>query len=692
MQRFLGLLILLSLSFEIQGQSTSIFFQNNTELEFGVAAIQSGTHVMDANEWSLKATNIDAWEISKELLETNRNSGIHNGETFYFDVFVWHGTDTMQLQLKLEGTFLGSDMEHSLSGSGFNQPWYDNGGFHEETLIFGGLPVTIKYKPDGTDAFFNRDIVFAIQDNRPKYTIDSADFSNPNVINVLSYNIQFLPPPIGSFNAPERADFIPRYISPYQDVVIFQEAFEDAARNNNLTPAMQAAGFPHQTVILNDGQIIENGGVIIYSRWPIEFEDEYDYRSCDNNSGDCFAAKGVLYAKINKLGKYYHVFGTHMEAGGNPNDIAIKKEQFGEQRDFIAAQNIPVNEAVIIGGDMNTDASSGHYPDLIDSLNPIIGLHKGFYASTDVTRDSGNIIDHVWGGRGHLVPLDCYTKVWVYRSVDDDLWDIFDPSDHLPVNGRFEYPDVDTPLVITTEICGNNSSLQLSVPMIHPNLSYQWYLNGVALAGATNATYINALSTISDTGRYSCQIMTQFTVMDTSALGHPNWPDTATQYFDFDIAAVTYNSIDMNPSITQQSDTLFSSAALGNQWYDANGPILGATDSFYVLTQAGSYYAIVTQGNCTSNNSNTVAYTSINTIQNTQFSLYPNPAKNQITVDIPLNSYHLEIIDVMGRTQYVTTGMMKGALGIDLKNWARGIYWVKITAENETLIESFIVN
>lgn len=687
----LGFLIAITLSISAQAQSTSIFFQNNTELEFGVTAVQSGTHTMDANEWSLKATDVEAWEMRKELLETNRNNGIHNGETFYFDVYVWHGTDTLQLQLKLEGNFIGSDMEHSLEGSNFNHPWYDDGGFHEESLMFGNLPVTVKYKPDGTDAFFNRDIVFAIQDNRPKYTIDSADFSNPNVINVLSYNIKFLPPPIGTFDAAERADVIPRYISPYQDVVIFQEAFEDAARNNNLVPAMQAAGFSYQTDILNDGQIIENGGVIIFSRWPIELEDEYDYRSCDNNSGDCFAAKGILYAKINKLGKKYHVFGTHMEAGGNPNDIAIKKEQFGEQRDFIAAQNIPVDEAVILGGDMNTDASSVQYPDLIDSLNPIIGLHKGFHASTDVTRDSGNIIDHIWGDRKHLVPIDCYTKVWVYRAIDDDLWDIFDPSDHLPVNGRFEYPDVDTPVVATIEICGSGS-LQLTAPMVHPDLLYQWFLDSMPLTGATNASYNNSLATANDTGRYSCRIRTQFTVEDTSALGHPNWPDTAVQYFDFEIAHVVHIPIDMNPIITQQSDTLFSSASTGNQWYDANGLIAGATDSFYVLTQLGNYYTVVNQGNCTSNPSNSITYTNLSLIKEMDvFKIYPNPAYEQVIIEVLPQTEKLEIIDPMGRIQQIELNQ-NTISRISLKGWSQGIYWVKLTHPNKVYVKSFSIN
>jgi len=675
------LLILVSsfFAYSALAQTSSIYLQNNTNLDFGISAVQTGTHTMNSSEWDLKATDMYPWEMQKEILNTNRDGGVHNGETFYFDVSVWHGTDTFVMQLKLKGELIGSDMKHSLKGNGFDHAWYNGGGFHEETLTFGGLPVTIKYRPDGTDLVWTRNIVFAIHHNTAAYEIDSADYSNPNVMNVLSYNVQFLPlGVVGLAFAAERGDYIPTEISPYQDVVIVQEAFDDGPRDNNLIPAMTAAGFPHRTDILNNNQLpVWNGGVQIFSRWPIEYEDEYDYRNCDNNAQDCLAAKGIMYARVNKLGKKYHIFGTHVEAGGNSNDIAIKKEQFGEQRDFIASQNIPVTEAVILGGDMNTDASSVQYPDLIDSLNPIIGLHKGFYASTAVNRDSGNIIDHVWGDRNHLVPLDCYTKVWIYRTIADDMFEIFDPSDHLPVNGRFEYPDVDTPIVAAAEICGT-SPFQLTATG-HPLQSYQWYLNGNPIAGATTATYNNPTPAMSDTGSYSCIITTEFTVEDTSALGHPNWPDTSTQNFDYVIANVTYNSIDMNPTITQQADTLFSSSATGNQWYDAMGAIVGATDSFYVMPQVGNYYVMTSQGSCTSNSSNVVNFVSINAIANQNyFNIYPNPAKDRLTIDATINGeYKIVIGDVTGRVLYQKTVHTK-LTEVSLNGFSSGMYWLKV--------------
>lgn len=692
MQSFLPIFILLLFWGQLQAQSSSIILQNNTDLEFNISAVQFGTHIMNSNEWSQKVTRVAPWENEVELLETNRNNGVHNGETFYFDVFVTYGIDTFVCQLKLDGNFFASSLDYSLRGAGFDDAWFDNDGFHSQNITLAGRPMTLKYRPDGNDLTFNRDIIFAIQDNSPRYTIDTADFSNPNVLNVLSYNIKFLPPPVGSLDADDRADVIPRYIDASEDVVIFQEAFEGGPRNDHLTPAMQAAGFPFRTSILNGGQAITNGGVVIYSKWPIEADVDYDYRNCDNNSGDCLAAKGIKYAKINKLGKYYHVFGTHMEAGGNPNDIAIKREQLGEQRDFIAAQNIPTNEAVIIGGDMNTSVLHVHYPAVLDSLNPVMGPHRGFYSSKSVFSDTSSIIDHLWSSRNHLIPTDLYTEIWILRAIDDEVWEIFNPSDHLPVHGRFEFPDADTPAVVQNTICSNSvGNLSFSVTD-HPNLTYQWYLNGTALLGADQSTYVNAAPTAADTGMYSCVIQNQFIVRDTGFLAHYHWPDTARQQFDFEVAQVNYVTLNNSPTITQSNDTLFSDASIGNQWYLDGVAITGANDSILVISQNGNYTTIVRQGTCTSMTSNSIMYTNISKLQFVDlFDLYPNPASHSMTIQTQISmEYTLQIVAANGQEVYQRK-YNDATAKVDLQRLDNGFYWCRIVTEKGVWVQGFQV-
>lgn len=51
--------------------------------------------------------------------------------------------------------------------------------------------------------------------------------------------------------------------------------------------------------------------------------------------------------------------------------------------------------------------------------------------------------------------------------------------------------------------------------------------------------------------------------------------------------------------VTSHNDTLFSSIPTGNQWYRNDTLIPGATDSFFVATQEGSYYTIIDTFFCT---------------------------------------------------------------------------------------------
>jgi len=48
------------------------------------------------------------------------------------------------------------------------------------------------------------------------------------------------------------------------------------------------------------------------------------------------------------------------------------------------------------------------------------------------------------------------------------------------------------------------------------------------------------------------------------------------------------------PTISRRGDTLISSSAVGNQWYNANGKIVGATAQTHVFTAGQVYYVIVT--------------------------------------------------------------------------------------------------
>ncbi|HIA37150.1 MAG TPA: T9SS type A sorting domain-containing protein [Flavobacteriales bacterium] len=527
----------------------TLFFQNNTGIDYIVQIEQGGNVTMDTNQWSQFIYLETAWNFKDALIDINVDTAISNGDTIDFMINLISGLDTIALKVRFVGVNSTTTCFYSASGDSFSHPWSSDGYFHSQQIIINGVEMTLKYKievdvDDGQD-----NVVFALQENF-YYSLDSADFSDPYVINVMAYNIQHMP--LITDNFYERGVFLPPLFSPYQDVVIFEELFSDSSRSNFVTPAMLAAGFSYYTTILNDTALTSintttNGGVIIYSKWPIELEAEYKYANCYgllSNASDCLASKGIKYAKINKLGQFYHVFGTHMEAGGGTEDVQVRKEQYGEMRDFISDQGIPTDEAVIFAGDLNTGPTDGlEYDAILDSTNPIIPLHIGYYESTFSYGDTGRIIDHVWGMSDYLLPVSAYNSVFTFRSVDSIMWDIFDFSDHRTVIGRFVYPNIQ-PDNIDTNLCeGDSLTLNIAANGI---LNYQWQQNGNLIVGATSNFHNINNPSASSIGVYSCD------VINTPIFGgendvltqmfYPDGPITYIQSFSYNIATIGFQN------------------------------------------------------------------------------------------------------------------------------------------------------
>lgn len=536
------LIVLLMCSCELAFSQSTVYFRNSTGLTYDIEVLQSGTHTMQLTEWTLLANKQDAWEFDQAIFSTDRDTAaIPLGDTILFDVQLKAPGDTVILQLRLIGVSGGSTLEYSVSGTGFAQPWYKDDNFHEQQTTLGGETVLIKFKPDNDDTNQDRDITYIIH-KTPIYTIDAADFQDPNVLNVMSYNVQFLPFGVtGLPQGAERGALMPAELSQYQDVIIFQEIFDDGPRVDNLIPALMAEGFTYITAELNPAaspiSVPGNGGVMIASRWPVEFEDDWDFTKCGQAAQDCLAAKGIKYARIDKLGKKYHVFGTHMDAGSNADDIEAKNSQMGEMRDFIASQNIPSSEAVVFGGDFNVSPIAGNrlYLNFLDSIQPVLPNAIGYHNSTlDV--NVGKIIDHVWGSSRHLIPLSATNEVITLRPTDDVLFDLGEFSDHRPVLGRFVYPDISASSNKAVHCPGDDMTLTISASNV---VSYQWQKDGQDIQGATDSVYMLSNVSDSDEGDHQCVITYEQIFGDSgdtlNRFFFPNGPDTITANAVFDL-------------------------------------------------------------------------------------------------------------------------------------------------------------
>ncbi len=282
----------------------------------------------------------------------------------------------------------------------------------------------------------------AVAENEGNAKNLNADIRNNSSISILTYNA-FLRAPSWIFFRDRqtwRTKYIPDGLRGY-DVVVLQEAFSNRHRKA-IIEALEDE-YPYQSKILGVNEFFSyNGGVIILSRWPILSEAQTVFTPCDGS--DCMVKKGVVYTKINKLGKNYHLFGLHLQAQVEYADARIA--QFPEVRDFIERQNIPEDEPLLIAGDFNvnyyTKDEDGEFDALVRMLNVRFqdGQPEATYSSATNSIVEDQIrerVDYVLYSNAHLQPSSAINQVICIREGDRDL------SDHHGVVGRFDFGQVE---------------------------------------------------------------------------------------------------------------------------------------------------------------------------------------------------------------------------------------------------------
>jgi D-alanyl-D-alanine carboxypeptidase len=213
-----------------------------------------------------------------------------------------------------------------------------------------------------------------------------------------------------------------------------------------------------------------------------------------------------------------------------------------------------------------------------------------------------------------------------------------------------------------TTVCQGQNSVTYTVPSVLHATSYTWTLpNGATGTSSTNTITVNyGLSAIS--GTITVKGVNAYGVGGTSSL------------------AVTVNPKPSTPVITQNGNTLHSSVAVGNQWYDQNGIINGAINQDYTVTADGDYHVSVTLLGCTSENSTTqsVLLTGINEMKQSA-KIYPNPVSNELIIE-PIDTktpLGFEISNSSG--QVVFKSIVTGKTIVPVATLPAGIYFIKLS-------------
>ncbi len=157
---------------------------------------------------------------------------------------------------------------------------------------------------------------------------------------------------------------------------------------------------------------------------------------------------------------------------------------------------------------------------------------------------------------------------------------------------------------------------------------------------------------------------------------------------------LTVESVNIN--IQQSFNALVASSTTGTfQWFDCNLQqiIPGATSSVFIPTTSGMYAAIVTEGNCSDTSSCIQIFTSVNdlSIDYSQFTIYPNPTDENITVQLsqPCNNCRIEISNTLG--ELVQSSEFKvQSMQLDIHLLPAGIYFITLRSDKINLVKKLV--
>ena len=239
----------------------------------------------------------------------------------------------------------------------------------------------------------------------------------------------------------------------------------------------------------------------------------------------------------------------------------------------------------------------------------------------------------------------------------------------------------------STTVCQGNS-VTFQATTAGTGLVYQWYKNGNAIAGATNALYSTILP-----GNYKCNISKP------SCGGNSN------------VITVTVNALPTASIVTPEGLDLCgktnvklkanTGAGLTYQWHKDGNSIAGATLVTYYASAAGSYTVVVTNANgCSKQSAAVNVFTScrLTEEQNAMVSIQPNPSNGNFELQLQTgNRVNTEavisIVDLSGRnianfTAPIANGQLNTTISIAP---AAGIYLIVIESETIHYTQQIVI-
>ena len=232
-------------------------------------------------------------------------------------------------------------------------------------------------------------------------------------------------------------------------------------------------------------------------------------------------------------------------------------------------------------------------------------------------------------------------------------------------------------------VCAGSNDIMYSIVPVPNAATYIWNLPLLATiksGGGTNTIIVNFADNASSG---------DITVYANNLCGNG---EPSSPFF------VTVNPIPSTPTITENGNTLFSSAPFGNQWFYNGILLVNDTNQFYYVSPylPGYYWTQVTINGCVSDTSSHIYYniTGLNKNNSPGITMYPNPATTKIIIDITINNTAIKFIEIFtaGGEKIFETKTTQNQIIINIENYRLGVYFIKLKTDELNFINKFFKN
>lgn len=247
------------------------------------------------------------------------------------------------------------------------------------------------------------------------------------------------------------------------DLMVLEE-FMDQDLRDIVIGELKKAGYYHSDILgggyLDNWEYLYNGGVMVFSRHPVEVEDELVLPAVGTQRA---GAIGIKYVKLRPVfGRVVHVFAVHLQTiqHNSENEHKNLRWQIDELKRYKSEKKISKNDIVLFIGDFNANsgnksdyslellAESKPYDDfkyLCDQLNArevapfqnsLPFSFNNVNNSMAVGKNPLGTLDNILCAKDYICPVGGFMKISRF-DVDQEQEGLkFDElSDHYPIEG-----------------------------------------------------------------------------------------------------------------------------------------------------------------------------------------------------------------------------------------------------------------